>query len=135
MKLTWEGGGAGDARVGDLLGVIEEQDQKQLLRLAMIRSIKVYREGGLEAGVQLLHGGLGAVYCCLPDKPDKAADRALFMPAVEEEQVTATLITSKGIYAEGCHLIIDVAGREIKARAGRLVLDTPVFDRFEFSAE
>ncbi|NOR20301.1 MAG: hypothetical protein GQ538_09475 [Xanthomonadales bacterium] len=135
MKLTWESGGAGDARVGDLLGVVEEQDQKQLLRLTMIRSIKVYREGSLEAGVQLLHGGLGAVYCCLPDKPDKGADRALFMPAVEEEQVTATLITPKGIYAEGCHLIIDVAGREIKARAGRLVLDTPIFDRFEFSAE
>jgi len=135
MKLAWEGGGIGDARVGDLLGIVEEQDRKHLLRLAMIRSVKVYREGGMEAGVQLMHGGLGAVYCCLPDKPDKRADRALFMPAVEAEQVTATLVTPKGIYEEGCHLIIDVPGREIKARAGRRVLDTPVFDRFEFSAE
>ncbi len=135
MKLAWEGGGAGDARVGDLLGIVEEQDQKHLLRLAMIRSIKVYREGGMEAGVQLMHGGLGAVYCYLPDKPDKRAERALFMPAVEAEQITATLVTPNGIYEEGCRLIIDVAGREIKARAGRRVFDTPVFDRFEFSAE
>jgi hypothetical protein len=135
MKLAWESGGACDARVGDLLGVVEEQDQKHLLRLAMIRSVKVHREGGMEAGVQIMHGGLGAVYCCLSDKPDEATGRALFMPAVEEEQFTATLVTPKGIYEEGCHLIIDVAGREIKARAGRRVVETPVFDRFEFSAE
>jgi hypothetical protein len=32
-------------------------------------------------------------------------------------------------------LLIDVGGREVRARASRLVLDSPVFDRFEFLAE
>jgi len=31
--------------------------------------------------------------------------------------------------------LIDVGGREVRARASRLVLDSPVFDRFEFLAE
>jgi hypothetical protein len=60
--------------------------------------------------------------------------RALFMPACEAEQFTATLVAGKGLYEEGQHLLIDVGGREVKTRAGRRVLDSPVFDRFEFSA-
>ena len=135
MKLAWESGGAGDARVGDLLGIREEQNGRESLQLGMIRSIRVYRKGGMEAGIQLLPGGLGAVSCYAPDQPEKVAVRALFMPANEEEQFAATLVASKGFYTEGRQLLIDVGGREIKARAGRRVCDSPVFDRFEFSAE
>ena len=135
MKLAWDDSGAGDARVGDLLGLMEQQGSRQLLQLAMIRSIRVYREGGMEAGVQLMPGGLGAVTCHLAEQPDKAGVRALFMPACEAEQFTATLVAGKGLYEEGRHLLIDVGGREVKTRAGRRVLDSPVFDRFEFSAE
>ena len=135
MKLAWEGGGAGDACVGDLLGILEEQQGRTSLQLSMIRSIRVYREGGLEAGIQLLPGGLGAVSCHVPEQPAQVAVRALFMPASETEQIAATLVAAKGLYAEGLQLLIDVGGREVRARAGRRVLDSPVFDRFEFSAE
>jgi len=135
MKLVWEGGGAGDACVGDLLGILEEQQGRASLQLGMIRSIRVYREGGLEAGIQLLPGGLGAVSCHMPEQPEKVAVRALFMPASEAEQIAATLVAAKGLYAEGRQILIDVGGREVRARAGRRVLDSPVFDRFEFSAE
>jgi hypothetical protein len=31
--------------------------------------------------------------------------------------------------------LIDVAGREVRARAGECVFDGPVFDRFEFSSD
>jgi hypothetical protein len=135
MKLAWQEGGAGDARVGDLLGIVEVEGRQQSLRLALIRSIRVYREGGMETGVQLMHGGLGAVSCCVPDEPDAVAVHALFLPASEEDQFAATLITAKGLYAEGRRLLIDVGGREVRVRAGRRVFDSPVFDRFEFSAE
>ena len=135
MKLAWEASGSGDARVGDLLGVSEGEEGKQSLQLAMIRSIRVYREGGMQAGVQLMPGGLGAVTCHMLDQPDQAGMHALFMPASEDEQFTATLVAAKGLYQEGRHLLIDVGGREVRARAGRLVLDSPVFDRFEFAAE
>jgi len=135
MKLAWEGGGAGDACVGDLLGILEEQQGRASLQLGMIRSIRVYREGGMEAGIQLLPGGLGAVSCYAPEQPADVAFRALFMPASEAEQIAATLVVAKGFYAEDRQILIDVGGREVRARAGRRVLDSPVFDRFEFSAE
>lgn len=135
MKLAWEGGGAGDASVGDLLGILEEQQGRASLQLGMIRSIRVYREGGMEAGIQLLPGGLGAVSCYAPEQPAEVAVRALFMPANEAEQIAATLVVAKGFYAEARQILIDVGGREVRARAGRRVLDSPVFDRFEFSAE
>ena len=135
MKLAWEGGGAGDACVGDLLGILEEQQGRTSLRLGMIRSIRVYREGGMEAGIQLLPGGLGAVSCYAPEQPAEVAVRALFMPANEAEQIAATLVVAKGFYAKDLQILIDVGGREVRARAGRRVLDSPVFDRFEFSAE
>jgi hypothetical protein len=135
MKLAWERGGSGDALVGDLLGIRGERNGRVSLRLGVIRSIRVYRKGGMEAGIELLSGGLGAVSCHAPDEPDEAAVRALFMPASEAEQIAATLVTPKGFYAEDRQLLIDVGGREIRARAGRCVADSPVIDRFEFSAE
>jgi len=135
MKLAWEGGGVGDARVGDLIGIIEGQHQRESIGLGMIRSIRVYRKGGMVVGLQLMRGGLGAVSCHAPDEPETTAIRALFMPASEDEQIAATLVASKGFYNEKRQLLIDVGGREVRARAGRCVVDSPVFDRFEFSAE
>ena len=135
MKLAWEGGGAGDARVGDLLGILEMRNERESIQLGMIRSIRVYRKGGMEAGLQLMPGGLGAVSCYAPDEPGKVAVRALFMPAIEDEKIAATLVVSKGFYVKGRQLLIDVGGKEVRARAGRCVFDSPVFDRFEFSAE
>ncbi len=35
----------------------------------------------------------------------------------------------------GRAMLIDVGGREVSVRAGRRVFDSPVFDRFEFSAQ
>jgi len=135
MKLAWQEAAPGDARVGDLLGIVESDDQQQSLRLAMIRSIKAHREGGMEAGVQLMPGDLGAVSCGLPDEPDRAEMLALFMSASEDGQVdAATLVAPKGVYAEGRLLLINVGGRELRVRAGRRVFDSPVFDRFEIAA-
>jgi len=124
-----------DARVGDLIGIIEAQHERESIGLGMIRSIRVYRKGGMEVGLQLMKGGLGAVSCHAPDEPETLAIRALFMPASEDEQIAATLVVSKGFYSEKRQLLIDVGGREVRARAGRCVVDSPVFDRFEFSAE
>ncbi|HUT41772.1 MAG TPA: hypothetical protein VM011_10560 [Gammaproteobacteria bacterium] len=135
MKLSWEQGGAGDARVGDLLGLLESQGDQQLLRLAIVRAIRVHPQGGMETGVQLLASSVGAVFCTLPDQPETGALPALFMPAIEEERVNATLLAAKGIYEFGRQLSIDVGGREISVRAGRRVYDSPVFDRFEFAAQ
>lgn len=135
MKLFAEGASAGDARVGDLLGVIEGETGQEMLRLAGIRSLRVLQEGGMEAGVEIIAAGAGAVYCSLPDQPELAALPALFLPAMEEVDIAATLIVASGLYAEGRALQIDVGGREISVRAGRLVSDSPVFERFEFAAE
>jgi len=134
MKLAWQEAAPGDARVGELLGILETSEQQQSLRLALVRSVKVHRESGMEAGVQLMPGDVGAVSCCLPDEPDRVAVRALFMSASEDGDVAATLVAPKAIYAEGRRLLIDVGGREVRVRAGRRVFDSPVFDRFEIAA-
>jgi hypothetical protein len=134
MRLACETCTTGDARVGDLLAVQKGEAGARTLLLAMIRSLQEQPEGGTEIGVQLMQGGLGPVSCSSPDDPDRAV-HALFMPASEAEEAGATLVAAKGFYETGRHLLIDVGGREISVRAGRLVVDSPVFDRFEFSAE
>jgi hypothetical protein len=131
MRLSWENSSAGDVRVGELLAIVEGQ----YLLLAMIRSVRVYREGAMEAGIQLIKGGVGAVYCHVPDDTKSTGSIALFMPSSGDDQGAATLIASKDIYKEGCHIVIDVADKEVRARAGRRIFGGPVFDRFEFSAE
>lgn len=135
MKLFVEAGGAGDARVGDLLGVIEGEPGQEMLRLACIRSLRVLPGSGMESGVQFIASGVGPVYCSLPEQPHADAVPALFLPAEEAADIGATLVVSTGLYAAGCAMNLDVGGREIHVRAGRLVSDSPVFDRFEFSAE
>jgi hypothetical protein len=87
----------------------------------------------MEIGVQVMPGGLGPVSCSATDDPDRTV-HALFMSASEAEESGATLVAAKGFYQAGHHLLIDVGGRKISVRAGRLVVDSPVFDRFEFSA-
>ncbi|MDX1698352.1 MAG: hypothetical protein R3308_08695, partial [Thiohalobacterales bacterium] len=135
LKLQWQAGGAGDARVGDLLGVTEGRAGQETLKLASIRSLRVLEAGALEAGVALISGSVAAVYCSLPEAADETALQALFLPAEEAEDIGATLITTGGVYEEGRALLIEVGGREVRARAGRLVSDSPVYERFEFVAE
>jgi len=135
MGLSWDDGSAGDVCVGELLAIVEGQPGKQYLRLAMVRSVRILPEGPMETGVQLIKGGVGAVYCHTPDDPESTGSIALFMTSSGEEQGAATLIASSDIYKEGCHIVIDVADKEIRARAGRCISEGPVFDRFEFSAE
>jgi hypothetical protein len=135
MGLSWDDSSAGDVCVGELLAIVEGQTGKQYLRLAMVRSVRILPESVMQAGVSLIKGGVGAVYCHIPDAPESAGSIALFMPSSDDDQGAATLITSKDVYKEGCHIVIDVADREIRARTGRQIFGGPVFDRFEFSAE
>jgi|GEM_PF-1009215 len=132
MRLAWDDGGAGDARVGELVGVVEEG---QRLQLTVIRSIRVYREGGMEIGVQRIAGATAPVYCRAPGSEDDPATRALFMSANDAESVSATLVVATGFYSSGRRLLIDVSGKEIRACAGRRIFEGPVFDRFEFAAD
>ena len=134
MKLVCENGATGDACVGGLLAILEAETGTQTLLLAMVRSMHVHPEAGMEIGVQIMPGGLGPVCCSSPEEHEESV-HALFMPANEAEEAGATLVAVKGFYESGRHLLIDVGGREVRARAGRLVVDSPVFDRFEFSAE
>jgi len=135
MRLSWDNSDAGDVRVGELFAIVEGQTGQQYLRLAVVQSVRVHREGAIDAGVRLIQGGVGAVYCHIPDDAENTGSIALFIASSNNEQGAATLIASRGIYEEGRRLLIDVAGKEIKARAGRLIFGGPVFDRFEFSSE
>jgi len=135
MKLAWAEGSAGDVQVGDLVGVIESVNGRDGLRLAVARSILVLREGGVETGIELFPGGLGAVTCSIPGRADGSDVHALFMPADETGKYSATLLVEKGYLEEGITLLIDVGGSEVHARVGRCVMQTLVFDRFEFAAQ
>ena len=135
MKLFVGEGGTGDARVGDLLGIIEGGDSQETLRLASVRSVRVLEQGGVETGVEMIGGGAGAVYCRLPEQADATNLLALFLPAEEEANIAATLVVGSGMYERDRALQIDVGGREIRIRAGRMISNSPVFDRFEFTAE
>jgi len=131
MRFSWEDSSVSDIRVGELLAIVEGQ----YVRLSMVRSVRILPEGTMETGVSLIKDGVGAVYCRIPGDPESAGSIALFLPSSEDEQGAATLIASKDIYTQGCHIVIDVADREIRARAGRQIFGGPVYDRFEFSAE
>lgn len=132
MGLAWEGGGTGDTRVGELLGVIEGDMPP---RMAIVRSVLVCPKGGMELGVELIPGSGAPVSCRPAGEADDKAVCALFMPASDDEQVGATIIAARGLYEPGRRLSIEVSGREVRARAGERVINGPVFERFEFSLD
>jgi len=134
MKLGWCEGVAGDVRVGELLGIVESAGEHAGLQLAVIRSVSVLHEGGTETGIEIFPGGARAVSCDIPGHAGGSAVQALFMPADEEGGYAATLLVANGFYARDAVLLIQTGGRELRARAGRRVMETPVFDRFEFTA-
>jgi len=129
VRIYWEGGTTATACVGELLGLVEEGGR---LTLSMVRNMRVTLEGGMEVGVQLIHGSCAPVYCRAPDDEESTAVPALFIPGDEAQQVANSLVTVKGMYAPDSRLVINVAGKEIRARAGHSLLETPVFKRFEF---
>ncbi len=130
MRLYLEGNMPTRASVGELLGLVEEGGR---LTLSVIRNLRATTEGVMEIGVQLIHGSCAPVYCRALDDEESMAVPALFMPGDEEQQVNTSLVTVKGIYEPDSRVLINVAGKEIRARAGNSLLETPVFKRFEFS--
>jgi hypothetical protein len=132
MRLVCDEGRTGDARVGDLLGVVGIE---QRLQLVIIRSVQIHRDAGMELGVQKIHGSCGPVYCRVQTDDEAEEIRALFIPASEADGVNATLVMAAGFYEAGRRLLINSFGRNVSARAGRNVTDSLVFDRFEFSAD
>ena len=131
MRLVCDEGWTGDARVGDLLGIVEDG---QRLQLVITRSVQVHREAGMELGVQKLHGSCGPVYC--RSQGDEAEEhRALFISSSEADGISATLVMATGFYEAGRRLLINSFGRKVNVRAGRIVSDSPVFDRFEFTTD
>jgi hypothetical protein len=132
MGLAWEDDGAEKARVGELLLVLEEDSPPGL---AVVRWVRIQGEGDMKLGIQRIHGRCAPVTCRPDDDGDAEAVPALSMPACGEEQVAATIIAPKGLYEPGRRLLIDVAGSELHARAGRCVFEGPVFERFEFSPD
>ena len=132
MRLVCEAGQSGDARVADLVGILGEGHR---LQLAITRSVQYQRSVGIELGVQKIHGSCGPVYCrTLMDDATEEIE-ALFIPASEDEGVAATLVTLNGFYEPGRRLLVNSFGREVKARAGRNISDSLLFDRFEFAVD
>jgi hypothetical protein len=131
MRLVCDEGRTGDARVGDLLGIVEGERR---LQLVTTRSVHVHREAGMELGVQKIHGSCGPVYCRIQGDETEEL-RALFITSSEADGLSATLVMSTGFYESGGHLMVNSLGRKVNVRAGRNVSDSPVFDRFEFSVD
>jgi hypothetical protein len=129
-RLYWEEGACSSVCVGELMGLVEEGGR---LTLAMVRNMRISPEGGMEIGVQLIHGPCAPIYCRASGDEESIALPALFMPGDETQQATTSLVTVKGDYAEDSRILINVAGREIRARVGLRLLETPVFKQFEFS--
>lgn len=131
MRLTCDEGRTGDARVGDLLGIVEDEHH---LQLVITRSVQIHRDAGMELGVQKIHGNCGPVYC--RSQGDEAEElRALFITSDGTDGISATLLMTAGFYESGRRLLVNSFGRKVNVRAGRNVSDSTVFDRFEFTAD
>jgi cyclic-di-GMP-binding protein len=131
MRLICDEGRTGDARVGDLLGIVEDELR---LQLVVTRSVQIHREAGMELGVQKIHGSCGPVYC--RSQGDEAEElHALFITSSEANGISATLVMATGFYEAGRRFLVTSFGRKVNVRAGRNVSDSPVFDRFEFTTD
>jgi cyclic-di-GMP-binding protein len=123
-------------RVGELLGVIllERTDTVAALELTVMRWMRNSEDGGLEVGVERIHGAAAPVQCRLLS--DAAISRqCLFLPSSSRQDRHATLLAPKRFYARGQRLHVEVGGKPIIVEAGHLVMDTACFDRFVFHAQ
>ncbi len=123
-------------RVGELLGValLERTDAVTALELTVVRWMRHGAEGGLEVGVERIHGAAAAVQCRLPDDT-ATARQCLFLPSSSHQERHATLLAPKRFYTRGQRLHVEVGGKHIIVEAGHLVMDTACFDRFVFHAQ
>lgn len=134
LRLSGAEGGVGEARVGDLLGVVADTEaQLPRMQLAVVRWVRSERDGSTQMGLEFVPGRASAVTCRPVDDQASPLLQCLFLPTVGT--ISAGLIAPKELYQPERRLVLYVGQREVQVRVARRVLETACVDRFEFTSD
>lgn len=125
----------GDARVGDVAGIVHPSPEGGIrFILAMLRWVRTTTDQRVEIGVEVIPGTAHPVRCISADAViDGGGDLpGLFLPQVPALNLPATLIAPKRLYSRDRLIHVRTGESDMAIRAGHLVADTALFDRFEF---
>jgi hypothetical protein len=126
---------SGDARVGDVAGVVQANPSGGVrFALATVRWVRVTADQRTEIGVEVIPGAAHPVRCIGSDAVvDGGGDLpGLFLPQVPALNLPATLVVPKRLYSRDRLIHVRTGERDMQVRAGHLLADTALFDRFEF---
>lgn len=134
--LSNHGKWSGEVRVGNAVGIVipHGAETSPRLTLAHVRWVRNNKNQRVEVGVEVIPGDIEAVACDpLQQYADKfGAMAALLLPPVVALDIAPSLITPKKLYQPERLFTVRTSSRSFRVRAGRTVMDTALFDRFEF---
>ncbi len=120
------------ARVGDIIAV--RSPESGFWEVSGIRWVKTSESGSLDIGMKRISPIAKPVLLKMIGDNQVETD---FMPAIMVPELRALkqrqgLLTHRGIFKPGRELFFDDGYRLVKIRAGKLIENTPVFERFEY---
>ena len=85
----------------------------------------------IEIGTELIPGNALPVTC--KKKDEEEIHKGLYIPSITALNIPASLLMPKKIYRRERNLQVFTGETPLEVRAGYLVQDTALFDRFEFT--
>ncbi|MDE2088765.1 MAG: hypothetical protein KGJ12_01950, partial [Gammaproteobacteria bacterium] len=134
--LLWDSEDASKARVGELVGVMEtDGPDASHWSVGVIRWMKYVRGHGLELGVQMLAPNAFpvALRTCLPKGQYSEYLRAVMLPEIPAVEQPATLLMPAIASRADDTVLINVHGKETRARLTKVLENTGSFAQIQFS--
>lgn len=133
--LLWDSEDASKARVGELVGVMETDGDASHWSVGVIRWMKYVRGHGLELGVQMLAPNAVPVTLrtCLPKGQYSEYLRAVMLPEIPAVEQPATLLMPAIASRVDDTVLINLHGKEMRARLTKVLENTGSFAQIQFS--
>lgn len=132
MAIACYGGAQTPMRVGELIGVRHATDPGRW-RPAVIRWLKTPEPGSVEAGLELLAGGMTAAAARFADRTEDAACPVLRLPANDIVPRPSTLLLPSGIAPAGAELeLLEEGAAPRRVRLLRLIERTGSFEQMAY---
>lgn len=126
---------ASPVSVGDLLGLLTEQDsaEGQTSKAAVIKWLRHDDANKVHIGVEYIKGQLHAATCETTLDAEQHSCAAIYISTADKQEHPATLLTPKKYYRRGRKMKLYIGEHTLTIKAGFLKDDTFIYDRFDFT--
>ncbi len=121
------------AQVGELVSIHRHNNgHAGKWHIGVIRWLKQEHDNSLQMGLEILNPDAAAIGIRAASTPNAPLQRSLMLPELKNLKQPASLILNPVPWREGNRVMINMLGKEVPARLGKIIQSTGLFSQFEY---